>query len=87
MRAPCLEFNKTGDGTEALPLLLPDSLQTTSWGLVINMYFSHRLEDRRKAKAAAYYERKKLAQKQLTEAKKGAKVDAKTVKALEAYGH
>ncbi|CAI4212857.1 unnamed protein product [Parascedosporium putredinis] len=46
-----------------------------------------RLEDRRKAKAAAYYERKKLAQKQLTEAKKGAKVDAKTVKALEAFGH
>ncbi|KAI0546900.1 ribosomal protein L16, L13 family [Xylaria curta] len=33
-----------------------------------------RLEERRKAKGAAYYERKKLAQRQLTEAKKNAGV-------------
>lgn len=46
-----------------------------------------RLEDRRKAKSAAYYERKKVAQRQLSEAKKSAKVDANTTKALEAYGY
>jgi large subunit ribosomal protein L13Ae len=46
-----------------------------------------RLEERRKAKGAAYYERKKLAQRQLSEAKKSAKVDKKTQQALEAYGY
>ncbi|KAI0835822.1 ribosomal protein L13 [Hypoxylon sp. FL0890] len=46
-----------------------------------------RLEERRKAKGAAYYERKKLAQRQLSEAKKNATVDEKTAKALEAYGY
>ncbi|TDZ40775.1 60S ribosomal protein L16 [Colletotrichum trifolii] len=46
-----------------------------------------RLEERRKAKGAAYYERKKVAQRQLTDAKKNAKVDQKTAQALEAYGY
>ncbi|KAK8054713.1 60S ribosomal protein L16 [Apiospora phragmitis] len=46
-----------------------------------------RLEERRKAKSAAYYERKKLAQRQLSEAKKNAKVDDKTAEALTNYGY
>ncbi|KAK3370477.1 ribosomal protein L13 domain-containing protein [Podospora didyma] len=46
-----------------------------------------RLEERRKAKGAAYYERKKLVARQLSEAKKSAKVDKKTVQALEAFGY
>jgi len=46
-----------------------------------------RLEERRKAKGAAYYERKKLAARQLSEAKKSAKVDKKTATALEAFGY
>ena len=48
---------------------------------------SYRLEERRKAKGAAYYERKKVAARQLTEAKKNAKVDTKTAKALESFGY
>lgn len=48
---------------------------------------SHRLEERRKAKGAAYYERKKLAQRKLSEAKKTAKVDSKTADALASYGY
>lgn len=47
----------------------------------------YRLEERRKAKGAAYYERKKLALRQLSEAKKNAKVDTKTTKALESFGY
>ncbi|KAK8137093.1 60S ribosomal protein L16 [Apiospora sp. TS-2023a] len=46
-----------------------------------------RLEERRKAKSAAYYERKKLAQRQLSEAKKNAKVDNKTTEALTNFGY
>ncbi|KAK8116936.1 60S ribosomal protein uL13 [Apiospora kogelbergensis] len=46
-----------------------------------------RLEERRKAKSAAYYERKKLAQRQLSEAKKNAKIDDKTAQALTSYGY
>ncbi|KAG7115385.1 60S ribosomal protein L16 like [Verticillium longisporum] len=46
-----------------------------------------RLEERRKAKGAAYYERKKVAQRQLADSKKSAKVDDKTTKALEAFGY
>ncbi|KAK4656476.1 60S ribosomal protein L16A [Podospora pseudocomata] len=46
-----------------------------------------RLEERRKAKGAAYYERKKLAARQLSEAKKTAKVDSKTTEALAAFGY
>lgn len=47
----------------------------------------YRLEERRKAKGAAYYERKKAARRQLADAKKSATVDEKTAKALEAYGY
>ncbi|KAI1499602.1 60S ribosomal protein l16 [Biscogniauxia marginata] len=46
-----------------------------------------KLEDRRKAKGAAYYERKKLHRRQLSEAKKTAKVDNKTAEALASYGY
>lgn len=48
---------------------------------------NHRLEERRKAKGAAYYERKKLALRQQTDAKKNASVNAKTEEALKAYGY
>lgn len=46
-----------------------------------------RLEERRKVKGAAYYERKKAARKQLSEAQKSAKVDGKTKKQLAEYGY
>lgn len=46
-----------------------------------------RLEERRKVKGAAYHEQKKLAARQLSEAKKTATVDSKTTKALESYGY
>lgn len=49
--------------------------------------FIYRLEERRKAKGAAYYERKKAARRSLTEAKKNAKVDDKTTQALKALGY
>lgn len=49
--------------------------------------FLSRLEERRKAKGAAYYERKKLAQRQLSDAKKNAKVDSKTAEALKSFGY
>jgi large subunit ribosomal protein L13Ae len=47
----------------------------------------YRLEERRKAKGAAYYERKKLAARKLYDAKKKAKVDKKTAAAITAYGY
>jgi len=46
-----------------------------------------RLEERRKVKGAAYYQRKRVALKQLSEAKAGAKVDTKTKKQLAEYGY
>ncbi|KAL8842296.1 MAG: hypothetical protein Q9176_002685 [Flavoplaca citrina] len=46
-----------------------------------------RLEERRKVKGAAYYERKKAARKQLSEAQKNAKVDEKTKAQLADYGY
>ncbi|KAK1237329.1 hypothetical protein MKX08_002954 [Trichoderma sp. CBMAI-0020] len=46
-----------------------------------------RLEERRKAKGAAYYERKKVAARQLSDAKKNASVKEETAKALAAYGY
>ncbi len=46
-----------------------------------------RLEERRKVKGAAYYERKKAARRQLTEAKKTATVDDKTKEKLASYGY
>jgi large subunit ribosomal protein L13Ae len=46
-----------------------------------------RLEERRKVKGIAYYERKKAARKQLADAKKSAKVDDNTAKQLADYGY
>ena len=45
-----------------------------------------RLEERRKVKSAAYYERKKAARRQLAEATKTA-VDENTKKELAKYGY
>lgn len=47
----------------------------------------NRLEERRKVKGAAYYERKKAARRQLAEAQKTAKVDDKTKQQLAAMGY
>ena len=46
-----------------------------------------RLEERRKVKGAAYYERKKAARRQLAEAKSSGSVDKKTKDALAKYGY
>ena len=46
-----------------------------------------RLEERRKVKGAAYYERKKAIRRQLSEAQKNAKVDDKTKEQLAGYGY
>lgn len=46
-----------------------------------------RLEERRKVKGAAYYERKKQARRHLVQATKSAKVDDHTKKQLTRYGH
>ena len=46
-----------------------------------------RLEERRKVKGQAYYERKKAARRNLAEAKKTAKVDDKVKKQLAEYGY
>lgn len=46
-----------------------------------------RLEERRKVKGAAYYERKKAARRSLAEAQKTAKVDSKTKEALAKLGY
>ena len=47
----------------------------------------YRLEERRKVKGAAYYERKKAAKRHLSEAQKNAKVDSKTKSQLAEYGY
>jgi len=46
-----------------------------------------RLEERRKAKSAAYYERKKKTRAQIGQASKAAKHDSKTTKQLAEYGY
>jgi large subunit ribosomal protein L13Ae len=68
---------------------MPSHYGTPSWDKVRWKAngIDNRLEERRKAKGAAYYERKKLAARQLSEAKKTAKVDQKTAEALAAYGY
>ena len=53
------------------------------WMLII----TDRLEERRKVKGQAYYERKKAARKMLAEAKKDANIDGKTKEQLESYGY
>jgi large subunit ribosomal protein L13Ae len=47
----------------------------------------YRLEERRKVKGAAYYERKKAARRNLAEAQKTAKVDGKVKEQLAEYGY
>lgn len=47
----------------------------------------HSLEERRKVKGAAYYERKKAVRRQLAEAKKTASVDSKTQEHLTSLGY
>ena len=47
----------------------------------------NRLEERRKIKGAAYYERKKNARKHLAQSKKDASVDQKTKDQLASYGY
>lgn len=47
----------------------------------------HRLEERRKVKGAAYYERKKAARRQLAQAQKSANVDQKVKEKLAEYGY
>ena len=51
------------------------------------LFIIHRLEERRKVKSAAYYERKKVARKQLADAKKNATVDDKVKTQLAEYGY
>jgi len=46
-----------------------------------------RLEERRKVKSTAYYQRKKAIRKQLSDAQKGAKVDSKTKSQLAELGY
>jgi len=46
-----------------------------------------RLEERRKEKAKAWHERKKVARKQILDSQKSAKVDSKTKKQLSDYGY
>lgn len=46
-----------------------------------------RLEERRKVKGAAYYERKKAARRQLKEAQNSAKIDEKSQAQLAEYGY
>jgi large subunit ribosomal protein L13Ae len=46
-----------------------------------------RLEERRKVKGQAYYERKKAARRQLSEAQKAAKVADDTKNQLAAFGY
>lgn len=48
---------------------------------------TNRLEERRKVKGAAYYERKKAARKQLADAKKSASVPSQTTEQLAALGY
>ena len=47
----------------------------------------YRLEERRKVKSHAYYERKKVVRRQLGEAQKKASVDDKVKKQLAQYGY
>ena len=47
----------------------------------------YRLEERRKVKSAAYYERKKAVRRQLAEAQRNAKSDNKVKKQLAQYGY
>ena len=60
---------------------------TISDGRGHNVNGIFRLEERRKVKGAAYYERKKAVRRQLAEAQKNATVDKKTQSQLAEYGY
>jgi len=60
---------------------------TDHWGMDFWLTYSDRLEERRKVKGKAYYERKKALTKQIAESKKSATVDAKTKEQLASYGY
>lgn len=49
--------------------------------------YDGRLEERRKVKGAAYYERKKAMRKMLVDSKKSANIDENTQKQLTDYGY
>jgi large subunit ribosomal protein L13Ae len=51
-----------------------------------NKAFYNRLEERRKVKSSAYYERKKAARRQLAHAQKSASVPENTKSQLAEYG-
>jgi large subunit ribosomal protein L13Ae len=55
--------------------------------IILHLLTIFRLEERRKEKAKAWHERRKVAQKQLAEAKSSAKTDSKTSKQLAEYGY
>ena len=57
-------------------------IEMTTW-----LTIHGRLEERRKYKGAAYYERKKAIRRQLSEAQKNATVDDKTKQQLAEYGY
>jgi hypothetical protein len=58
------------------------------FGLLTCGFFCYNsLEERRKAKGAAYYERKKVAARQLSDAKKNAGTKSETTKALASLGY
>lgn len=59
------------------------TLYTTGYKLMI----VYRLEERRKVKSSAYYERKKAARRQLVHAQKSAPVNDKTKSQLAEYGY
>lgn len=50
-------------------------------------HYAYRLEERRKVKGLAYYERKQAARKSLADAKTNANIDEKTKTQLAAYGY
>jgi len=56
-------------------------------GMDLWLTYSYRLEERRKVKGKAYYERKKALTKQIAESKKSATVDGKTKEQLASYGY
>lgn len=57
------------------------------WRTWTNPLVKCRLEERRKVKGHAYYERKKIARRQLADAQKTASVDEGTKKKLAEFGY
>lgn len=68
-------------GMSSVPVYVIRSLRQI---LTVNFYS---LEERRKVKSKAYYERKKAARRNLAKAEQGANVDSKTKTQLAQYGY